>query len=122
MMGYRDEFECPYCEPNDCMIFDTVEELDRHRNENHPGQSIFVCTACDKTFSKYYEATQHVLEKHDVFCDECQHGYIYEVITLTPEIKNRLKEIHTKIAELNEELEQLCTFNPVQSSSRIEAE
>jgi len=52
----------------------------------------------------------------------CQHGYIYEVITLTPEIKNRLKEIHTKIAELNEELEQLCTFNPVQSSSRTGTE
>jgi len=92
------------------MIFDSVEDLARHRDEVHPGQIIYVCTACEKTFSDYHEATEHVLWKHDVYCDECQQSYLYEAISLSSDMKNRISEIHTKMGELREELDQLTTI------------
>jgi hypothetical protein len=118
MYGYH----CPWCNPEDISIdpyFNSFDELAQHRDIEHPGKRIYLCNACDMTFNEWYEATEHVREEHDVFCDECQINYIREVVFLTPENKQRIKEIHSQIKELREEIDRLCLI-PVPTSGGTE--
>jgi len=72
MMGER--FEC-FCGDG----WFTKKELIQHVQENHPElKELWVCNCCDKAFKNYYEADEHVLHEHDVFCDECRHKYLYD--------------------------------------------
>ena len=116
MMGFRTSFECPWCNPDDFTVdpyFSSVEELAQHRDIEHPGKPIFICSACDVTFDDWQEACEHVLQKHDVFCDECQKEYIYEAISLTPEAKERIREIHDEIQKLRDEIKTLTALKIV---------
>lgn len=106
-------FECPWCDPDDFTsfrCFDSINDLAQHRDIEHPGRHIYVCSACDQTFNDYDEACEHVQDEHDEYCDECQQNYIYEAIYVSPEVKNRINEIHDKIRVLREELETLTTY------------
>ena len=110
-MSIWDQVECPYCDPNDYdnyEVFSSSEELAKHRDKIHPGKPIYLCVACEKSFHDWHEATEHVHWDHDEYCDECQRGYLYEAICISPESKERISEIHDKISELKEELEKLC--------------
>uniref|UniRef100_A0A6M3M2K8 C2H2-type domain-containing protein n=1 Tax=viral metagenome TaxID=1070528 RepID=A0A6M3M2K8_9ZZZZ len=110
-MGYRSSYECPWCDPENIAldpVFESIQELAQHRDIEHPGKPIYVCSACDMTFNEWQEATEHVRERHDEYCEECQRGYIYEAVALTPEKKQRISDIHDEIAKLREELEELC--------------
>lgn len=110
-MSIWDQVECPYCDSDDYdnyEVFSSVEELAKHRDEKHPGKAIYACMACEKTFHDWWEAKEHVHWDHDEYCDECQSNYLYEVIYISPESKERISKIHDKINELKEELEKLC--------------
>lgn len=118
-MGWRQSYDCPLCNPDDFTIstfHDSIEELAQHRDIEHPGNPIYICSACDRTFNEWQEATEHVMEKHDEFCDECQRGYIYEAVFLSPEIKARISGIHDEIKVLRDEIDTLIKI-PVPSST-----
>ena len=77
-MSFHDRFEC-FCGDG----WFTKEELVEHAKMEHPElKELNVCQACDKAFKDYNEAKDHVLEEHDVFCDECQDSYIYDAFDL----------------------------------------
>ena len=113
-------YECPYCDPEDYdnyKTFFSVSDLAKHRDKEHTGNPIYICSACDKTFQDWWKATEHVFDEHDEYCDECQKGYLYEAVYLSPEDKERISEIHTEIAELKKELDTLCVIPTVQPST-----
>lgn len=117
-MGHWD-YECPYCDPDTTdpyPLFFSVADMAKHRDEVHPGKRIYVCSACEKTFQEWQKATEHVFDVHDEYCDECQSGYIYEAVYLSPEVKKRRDEIHTEINNLKKELDEICSFPTVQTS------
>lgn len=61
----------------------TKEELVEHAKQEHPElKELLVCQVCDKAFKDYEEARDHLVFTHDVMCDECQEGYVYDAYDL----------------------------------------
>ena len=102
-MPYNEEYECPYCDE----YYYSTQELGQHRDKEHPGQKIYFCQACEKTFEHHYDAVEHVLWDHDVYCDECQRGYIHEVVYVPDATKQKLNEISKKMGALRKERRQI---------------
>ena len=122
-MSIWDRYECPYCDPEDYdnyEVFNSVEELAQHRDKMHPGKPIYACSACEKTFSDWWKAKEHVHWDHDEYCEECQNNYLFEVVYLAPEDKARISTIHTQIDALKRELDVICATPKAQTSSRSE--
>ena len=119
-MSIWDNYECPYCDPDDDNYehFSSAKLLAKHRDEMHPGKPIYICSACEKTFRDWWKGTEHVQDKHDEYCDECQRQYLYEAVDLSKRDKKRISKIHTKISELKKDLETICVIPKMQISER----
>ena len=118
-MSVWDNYECPYCDPDDYdnyEFFSSAKLLAKHRDEVHPGKPIYVCSACEKTFQDWWKGTEHVQDKHDEYCEECQREYLYEALYLSPKDTKRIGEIHTQIGKLKKELEELCATPKIHDS------